>query len=302
MALGTGKKILLVAVVTAVALGISSVAHAAAPLPQNPQSGSVGLSGQISAPPPTIAPTITTPTNGQTLTNIPVTVAGLCPQGTIVKIFKNGVFAGSAQCINKSFSLQIDLFSGRNDLIARASDALDQDGPDSATVTVTFNDARFGGTGSRIALTSNYVKRGANPGETLNWPIILTGGTGPYAISVDWGDGKPASLISREFPGVFDISHIYDNPGTYNIVVKATDKNGDVAYLQIIGVANGAVADNAATGITDKISNLCATAGIPPVIAGVGISLIAFLSFWLGSRYALLRLRKRLSSSSNEKY
>lgn len=246
--------------------------------------------------PPTTPAAITTPSNGQTFTNIPITVAGLCPNGTIVKIFKNGVFAGSVPCKNGSFSLQIDLFPGRNDLIARVSDALDQDGPDSATVSVTFNDARFGGApANRISLTSNYVRRGTNPGDTLTWPIILSGGTGPYAISVDWGDGKPNTLMSREFPGVFDINHIYASPGTYNIIVKATDKNGDAAFLQVVGVANGALSgqNNAKVneaGQTDQARN----AGLPifPVLGGLII--LGILSFWLGSRYALLSLRKKL--------
>jgi hypothetical protein len=56
-------------------------------------SGSIGLEGKISAPPPTSSATITFPTNGSTSTEQSVTVTGVCPKGLLVKIFKNNVFS-----------------------------------------------------------------------------------------------------------------------------------------------------------------------------------------------------------------
>jgi hypothetical protein len=56
----------------------------------------------------------------------------------LVKIFKNNVFGGSVQCDRGNFSLQSDLFVGTNELVARVFDELDQPGPDSNIVTVTF--------------------------------------------------------------------------------------------------------------------------------------------------------------------
>src|SRR5947208_1368384 len=98
--------------------------------PQNPQSGSVGLQGQISAPPPSVGATISIPRDGQSFTTLPVTVSGICPKDLLVKLFKNNVFGGSVQCKNGSYSLLIDLFSGQNELVARVYDSLDQAGPD----------------------------------------------------------------------------------------------------------------------------------------------------------------------------
>jgi hypothetical protein len=108
-------------------------AHAQSSDPE--QSGSVGLTGTISAPPPTQGASITFPTNGQSFTEMPVPVRGLCPKGLLVKLFKNNVFAGSVQCDNGTFELSIDLFTGTNELIARVYDELDQPGPDSSTVS-----------------------------------------------------------------------------------------------------------------------------------------------------------------------
>lgn len=257
------------------------------------EQGSVGIEGKLSAPPPSQAATISIPRTGQSFSELPVTVSGLCPGDVLVKLFKNNVFAGSVQCTNGSFSLIIDLFNGQNDLVARVYDALDQAGPDSNTVTVTFNNDKpsFGG---RVSLSSAIAKKGANPGQTLVWPISVSDGEGPYAISVDWGDGKTPDLISRPFPGTFDISHVYDNPGVYNIIIKATDKNGGVAYLQLVGVANGALSqENQQGGQNDGGGGTTIRQQILWWPAAVSIPLIV-TTFWLGKRHELHTLKKKI--------
>jgi len=267
---------------------------AAAPPPENPQSDSTGLTGTIGSAPPASGPTITSPTNGQTFTNTPVTVSGLCTTGLLVKVFDNNVFMGSAICVNGSYSVKIDLFSGRNDLLARQYDALDQASPDSNVVTITFNDQQFAAVGSTLMyLTSDYARRGANPGETLVWPVILVGGTGPYAISVDWGDNKPSDLFTQEFAGTFNIKHVYDSAGVYTITIKAVDKNGLTAYLQVIGVANGAITSNS-TSDKDKPSIVTVTK-VVWLPAALLLPLI-LVSFWLGRKYELSSLRKHLEN------
>jgi hypothetical protein len=258
---------------------------------QSTQEGSVGVEGRISAPPPSTGATITVPSNGQEFTNIPITVAGLCPNGVLVKLFKNNIFSGSADCVNGSFSLLIDLFNGQNDLVARVFDDLDQAGPDSNTVSVTYNDP-IDSQISRVALTSNFAKRGANPGQTLTWPIIISGGQGPYAISVDWGDGKDLELYSREFPGVFDIKHIYDNPGVYNVVIKAIDQNGSVAYLQLVAVANGPLSQDTIDAQKDSLDVDTRVRVLWQPAAF--LILLIILAFWLGKRYQLKVIRTRL--------
>lgn len=264
--------------------------HAQSP---SPQDGAIGVQGTLSSPPPSQAATISVPTNGQGFNSLPVAVSGLCPNDLLVKVFKNNVFAGSVMCEGGSYSLVIDLFNGQNELVARVFDALDQAGPDSNIVNVIFTDTRQG-TSSRVSLTSNFAKRGANPGQTLTWPIILSGGEGPYAVSVDWGDGKTPDLISQQFPGTFDIKHVYDSPGVYNIIIKATDKNGGVAFLQLVGVANGALSqDNGGEGDSDGAGSTAPQVRILWQPAAILIPLI-ISTFWLGKKYELKMLKKRI--------
>jgi len=268
------------------------------------QSGSVGLTGTISAPPPTSGATITVPTNGQTFTDVPIPVRGLCPDGLLVKIFKNNVFAGSVQCTGGTFEINIDLFIGTNELVARVYDDLDQPGPDSPTVKAEFADTSQGA-GSRVSVTSNFAKRGADPGSTLTWPIIISGGTGPYAISVDWGDSTSPDLLSKPFPGNLDVSHIYNAAGVYNIIVKVSDNSGAAAFLQIVGIANGPLSQVDANGAPLAGSGDNSSGGAVFIASGGGRTTIVWWpatvlfpfvvsTFWLGKRYMLRVMKKRV--------
>jgi hypothetical protein len=277
---------ILMAIAAAGTLAVYQPANAAE------ESGSVGIEGKISAPPPTQAATITLPRTGTTTTTSPITVTGLCPNGVIVKVFKNNVFAGATPCVNGSYSIQIDLFGGRNEIISRVFDDLDQQGPDSEKVIV-FYPISTSDAISRVSLTSTFAKKGANPGQTLTWPIILSGGTAPYAITVDWGDGKTPDVISQQFPGEFNISHVYDSPGVYTIIVRASDKNGGVAFLQLIGVANGDVTQSNAQGNNTGGSSGLSKTRILWQPALLTIPLL-ITSFYLGKKHQLQILRRRL--------
>jgi hypothetical protein len=202
-------------------------------------------------------------------------------------VFKNSVFGGSAVCSGGSYSIQIDLFVGNNVLVARQYDDLGQSSPDSNKVTVTFPVSRFSVL-NRVSLSSSFAKKGANPGETLTWPIILSGGNGPYAITVDWGDGTQPDIISQEFPGTFNISHIYKSAGVYNVLIRASDKNKETAFLQLVGVGNGEVTDQAsASSIPTKT--------VTKVLWWPALLLIPliFVAFWLGRKHEIFSLRRK---------
>lgn len=268
--------------------------------PEPQQSGSTGLQGTIPSPPPKTAATISTPVSGRTFTDTPITVSGLCTTGLLVKVFSNNIFVGSAQCENGSYSLQIDLFGGQNDIVTRVYDALDQAGPDSNTVTVTFQDSQFAAFGQRISLGSTIAKLGADVGSQLSWPIILSGGTGPYAISVDWGDGSATDLKSQPFAGALNITHVYKSAGIYRVVVKATDSTGATAFLQLVGVGNGEVTQSN-TGSKTKSSAGGVSTEIRYVWWPVLIMLpIILATFWVGKHYELTAIHKQIEKQARQ--
>jgi len=270
----------------------STKVQAAIPNP-GPQDGQAGIQGKVQTPAPTSAPTIGTPSNGQTFSKMPISVNGLCKTDLLVKVFANNIFVGSAICVSGSYTMQVTLLDGRNDLVARQFDALDQPSPDSNIVTVTYSNSQFDNTGvPLLSLTSPYARKGANPGVEIVWPIVINGGTGPYAISVDWGDGKGQSLISQPFAGTFNITHTYQSAGIYTVVIKATDKNGLTAYLQLVGQANGQASGNTSNSGNGS-SGVVVILKVLWIPAALMIPLI-ILAFWLGRRYELLALRRKL--------
>jgi hypothetical protein len=260
------------------------------------QSSGFGIAGTITSPPPTSAATITTPTNGQTFTTVPVTVSGICTNGLLIKIFINTIFSGAADCVGNSYSISVDLFIGTNNIIAEDYDSLNQAGPPSNTVTVTYvNNSETAG--SLINLTSNYAKIGANPGSTLTWPIDISGGTAPYAISVNWGDGKQPSLISQTTSGSLNLTHIYSIAGVYDVTINATDSVGGVAFLQLVGVGDGPASQS--PGAASSKSTTVKTVGLSDGLLGLVIGLLLFIpliTFWLGDLHQKKLIQSRFAN------
>ncbi|NND00528.1 MAG: hypothetical protein HKN85_10135 [Gammaproteobacteria bacterium] len=193
-----------------------------------------------------------------------------------------------------TFEIEVDLFSGRNDLVARVFDALDQPGPDSNTVRVTFNDSSAQPGVEELQLTSNFATRGADPGATLVWPLALSGGLGPYAVSVDWGDGE-TTVETLNFSGNFNIQHVYGEPGVYKVIVKVADSRGETAFLQLVAIANGPSSqDTSSEGGGDDGPQT----GIRTQIVTWPIYVMLFFAvstFWVGRRYEIRRLRQKLA-------
>jgi hypothetical protein len=275
----------------AVLLLVSAQAHAITPLPNPPPGvGSYGLEATKLQPPPTTVATISTPNDGASFDQSPITVSGLCTTGLLVQIYDNGVLVGSIDCVSGSFSLQVSLFTGTNDLTATQFDDLGQASPISNKVTVSYNNANFSSFGALITLTSNYGRRAANPGQTLTWPLLLSGGTGPYAFSINWGDGSAADLKSVLLAGEVDISHVYDKAGIYHVTVKVTDVNGVSAFIQLVAVANGTPAN------TNASDNKSKTITITKILWWPAVACLVLLppAYWLGRRSELVTLHKQL--------
>lgn len=262
----------------------------------SPIPGSYGIAATKTQPPPTQGATITTPGNGASFNTSPITVNGICPTGMLVQVYNNGVMVGAVMCASGSFSVQVSLFAGANELTAIVYDQLGQAGPTSNTVTVNYTDTSFKAFGQLITLTSTYGRRSAAANAQLQWPLQLSGGTGPYAFSIDWGDGTPAQLKSQAFAGVVNISHVYKKAGVYQISVRVTDANGLSAYLQLVAVANGKV-DNSATPSAPNTASGAGASTKPPQILWIPIIFLLLLlptSYWLGRRSQNIILRNKL--------
>jgi hypothetical protein len=261
-----------------------------------PQAGSIGLSGTMPAEPPTEAAVIKTPVNGQHLATSPVTVSGTCPKDTLVEIFKNDIFAGSTACSSSgTFTIDIDMLIGKNILIARVYDALNQTGPDSNIVTVYYDalptqsapltSLDFGG--AQLLLSTDAVFRGVFPEKNMSMPITILGGTAPYAINIQWGDSTN-SIISRKDNLVFNETHVYKKPGTYQISIQASDAKNRVAFISVVAIVNGQ--PNVANTTTSASTTVNKLLVLWPLYIG---TIAVVISFFIGEWRERRELDKR---------
>lgn len=272
-------------------------ASAITPLPTpDPKPGSYGLEATKTQEAPNTGATITTPGNGASFSTSPITVNGICPGDLLVQVYNNNVMVGAVMCNNGSFSLQVSLFVGTNELSAIVYDTLDQAGPVSNIVTVNYTNTNFSAFGALITLTSSYGRRSAAAGSPLVWPLQLSGGTGPYAFSLDWGDGTATELKSQSLAGVVNISHIYKKAGIYQANIKVTDVNGVSAFLQVIAVSNGIVnASPEASNTTGSDTTPTQVLWIPAAASSV----LLLPAFWLGRQSQLVSLRNKMLKERN---
>lgn len=273
--------LVLLLLLVGIALTVSSVWALDPP----PQSESVGLSGVMPGPAPTVAASINSPASGQHESASPITVSGTCPKSTLVEIFKNDIFAGSGPCNdNGTFSFEVDLLIGQNTLIARVYDDLNQPGPDSSPVTVFYDALPFQGSslaplnfGAQLLLNTDAVYRGVFPNQELSVPVDIIGGTPPYALNVQWGDSSN-NIVPRNDNLTFNVTHTYTKPGVYQITLQASDVQNRTAFLTVAAIVNGQPSVSLVSSTSKPMNKLLV---LWPLYT---TALAMVISFWLGER------------------
>jgi len=258
--------------------------YAASP---GPEASSVSLTGTMPGKAPTVAATVQVPVDQQRFSTSPITVSGTCPPDTLVEIFKSDIFAGSTPCKdNGTYSIEVDLLIGKNIIISRVYDALNQAGPDSASITIYYdalpaqagaiNSLDFGG--AQLLLNTDAVFRGAFPGKALSIPIDILGGSPPYAINFQWGDASN-KVVSRDNNVSFSTIHTYNKPGTYQVSLQASDSNGRMAFLTFATIVNGQPSTSTTSSLSNSDTNKLLV--LWPVYAA---AIAVVVSFWIGEK------------------
>jgi signal transduction histidine kinase len=183
-------------------------------------------------------PTITKPDDGEVFTHKNVDVQGSCMAGLTVVLYRNNVFAGSTTChANNKYNLTIDLVEGSNELVAQQYDGSGQISDDSNIVTVYYKPKKEV---PPLIIDVDYVDVGCSVDKTLRLPVHFIGGEGPYAVSMDWGDGT-SSVFLRDNNDQFYANHVCKKPGIYIGILKVVDHNGTEATLQYVIIVRGPV-------------------------------------------------------------
>lgn len=299
-------------------------------------SGSYSVTASYPGPPPASAATISSPTEGNRFTAVPITVNGSCPLNTYVTLLRNSFSSGVALCdATGQYSLKTDLFKGSNALQAQVYSQTDVPGPISSTVNVIYDPSVITGPSApQPAGGSTPVSNGPNatppsgstsgsapvmtdpltlktqfkylahtPGQSVIYQFAVEGGTSPYAVVVDWGDGTQ-KIVTVSESGAFSLSHSYERKGgykgSYRITVTAADAAGNQTILQLMALVNDLPG-----------SALNSTKPTPPTLTSVdslaqriqsllkyiwptfGFTVLMLASFWLGEMRELKLLRPK---------
>lgn len=270
-------------------------------------SGSVTVSGIVNGPAPTVPPIISRPFNDEKFSEPLVYVRGICVDGLFVEIYRNGIFAGSSMCSSESFDIQITLLTGLNKITAKHLDSLGQQSPVSDEVQVSYqvesiqstsNDTV--GSGSVVSvlpftMITDSIYIGSHVRENLGLRLRWSGGYPPYAVVVDWGDGK-TDIFSLTSAGDTEIKHAYQTGGTFGIRVSASDSKGSKAFIQTAAVIS--VDDAGTVKGRIKQNDGLASAYLPETFYSVWrvyvFGVVTVSVFWLGERAMYYRLSKHV--------
>ncbi|MCA9325829.1 hypothetical protein KDA23_07290 [Candidatus Saccharibacteria bacterium] len=284
------------------------------------------VTAKVSAPLLSSGATITSPQPGQKFSHKTISVTGQCPSDSYINLYRNGMFSGTAVCIDNGYEIQTDLFEGLNDLKVQAYNSTDDAGPQTPIVQVTYTLSSTGG-GSTGGGTDHYtpptsgdttLDEATNPlllwsdyhfnvfstQQPFQWTLRFQSGLPPYATHVVWGDGQH-SYFKVQNHNSFTIIHSYSEPGYYPIVVTASDARGRTVSLQLAAL----IKLPGASGTIGSITNPTPPQGSTDN-SGIGrwmwlawptylvVSLMA-ASFWLGERREILQLVKGANTSHN---
>jgi hypothetical protein len=235
-------------------------------------------------------------------------------------LYRSGQFSGVALCDNAVFEIQTSLFDGVNALIAQDYSSSNEAGPAGSTVNVTYNapasksssppststKSSSSPTSSTLPvlpllINSQYQYQATSTGKQFVWSISLSGGTPPYEVNVNWGDGSSTNYSFSADPA-FNIYHTYHNPGAFAVIINATDAKGNKTSLQLLAIINSPLA----TVAYSRGSNTTAK-GISSVVQSIKhhlkiiwpcylIVVILIFCFWLGEHEEQRVLHRKRSA------
>lgn len=259
------------------------------------------VSAVVPQEPPPFAPSITYPANGSRLTPGTINVSGDCPLANpaiIIAIYEGTNIVGSTTCNNANgkFSVPVTFSYGTHTIYAQVVTFTGQLGLASGQVTFTRYFTVASNIGSDPKSIESSKLKLANPLILINgqgvipfgpnmdavWRGTISGGTLPYKVQIDWGDGKKSAYT------IYDQSqqafgHGYENPGYYTVIITVTDSAGNTSTLRVVAAsALPAVAPVAAD--VSKQPEWYQRFLTSDIVKAYGILFIAIITIWFFKR------------------
>jgi hypothetical protein len=102
---------------------------------------SYDVTAKVSAALPATPAFITSPFDGEHVSTALITVSGTCPSASYVTVYRDGILSGMSPCIGNTFSMQLSLTPGANQLLAKVYNVTNDEGPASPPITVFYDTA-----------------------------------------------------------------------------------------------------------------------------------------------------------------
>jgi hypothetical protein len=215
------------------------------------------ISAKISAPAPTVPATISTPGDNAAVTAPEITIEGTCEvinPAIIVAVYRAGQSIGSTTCQpDGTYSLEVTLVPGMNELVAHSINITNDFGPDSSTVHITYTppppitpsttdeaDAPIESPdqldsvplpdNESVALLGLLVRSERafvvfGPDKPAVWQGSFAGGIPPYRIEIDWGDDAKEIRDSVDTSSQ-ELTHTYQKMHTHYVTFVISDASG----------------------------------------------------------------------------
>jgi hypothetical protein len=266
------------------------------------------ISVTVEAPELTDPAVISQPADGAIFSSTPITVTGSCPDNSYVNLYRNSQFSGVDICTDNNFQIQTDLFSGDNQLLAQDYNITNEVGPTGTPINVTYNPPVITVSSPTTVSTSPTSSSTSTPsiasipllvntqfqyqavtvGQIFSWNINIAGGTPPYNVTVNWGDGTTSTYSFSTDP-TFTISHDYKTAGNYVIKVNVKDFAGRKTFLQLVGIIHSPIVGSAVSGTATPTSVSSSVSKAIRHYSWVAwptylIIVALVFSFWLGER------------------
>ena len=280
--------------------------------PLTTHAESLDLTAKVNAPLPTSPALITSLSDQQYLDAASIIAMGTCGNGAYVVLYLNTTVSGIGACTDGGFSIQTSLISDANQFQTKVYNHTDNEGPDSAAITVYYKPVRsepeistplvfivpesvVSSNDTKVTPRELFITYTPQPyrihqlHESWQGELSIQGGKAPYSTVIDWDD-KTQSHDTRSTSDPFLISHTFSKAGSFQPVIYVEDKDGLSRSLQLLIIVAGPAAQNT----TPEPAQIPLT---PVLVATtLGVAVIGALMVQLGNILGLLAAMIKPSS------
>jgi hypothetical protein len=262
------------------------------------------VTATVPVPIPAVAAAIDTPANNSLVHVASITISGSCPitsPAIIVGIYNAAdELLGSSSCsVSGRFAVNVALANGTNVLTPKVFTVLHDAGAVGVAVTITYSPTVVTTAGLHFVLNSPFLTYKIN--EQFDWQFSIQGGSSPYILSVDWGDGSKDTQ-SATAAGAVAFQHRYTQSGTHLIYLTITDNENRQVTTSVAAIT--LMSTNSVLNSNPEVNGSSQDAASPSssltiskaVVISYSGTVIVVGAFWFGAyrqNKSLLMIGKR---------